>query len=195
MIVIDDAKDLEEKKIKEYIEKSEDINFKINDLVVCPVHGIGKIIDINEEDIMGELLSFYIIEINTKKITLRIPVNKIAGSGVRHISDQSVIKNIIKYLSEDFVAKNIMWNKKNQKFEQKVNSPNIFDTLSIIKEFYHTKNKADAQLMTFSENQIYKVALKRCTEEMSLILSIDESEAEKMIFNALDKNIFTNEFC
>ena len=114
MIVIDDAKDLEEKKIKEYIEKSEDINFKINDLVVCPVHGIGKIIDINEEDIMGELLSFYIIEINTKKITLRIPVNKIAGSGVRHISDQSVIKNIIKYLSEDFVAKNIMWNKKNQ---------------------------------------------------------------------------------
>lgn len=164
----------------------EKLEFKVGDLVVCPAHGFGKIIEITEEDIFGTKVKFYIISIKARDMVVRIPVAKVDDSGVRHINNTSVVEKILEYLAVPYEqSKKVMWNKRHLLYEERANSSDLFEVLSVVKDLYHSKNKADEQLMTFSEKNIYKVALEKVSNEVALILNITQEDSEKIIFDAL----------
>lgn len=160
--------------------------FEVGNYVVCPTHGLGKIVEMVEENIFNNIIKLYIIEIQSRDIVLRIPVNKVEDSNIRHINKASVMKDIIEYLSAPYEQnKKVMWNKRHLLYEENVNSSDLFKVLSVIKDLYHSKNKIDEQVMTFSEKSIYKTALDKVVNEISLILNISREESEKIIFDAL----------
>jgi CarD family transcriptional regulator len=57
--------------------------FKANDYVVYPAHGVGKIISIDEEQIAGITLEMFVISFDKDKMTLRVPTNKASTFGLR----------------------------------------------------------------------------------------------------------------
>src|SRR5580658_6913640 len=48
--------------------------FKTNDHVVYPTHGVGKVAGIEEKEVAGTRLELFIIEFEKDKMTLRVPV-------------------------------------------------------------------------------------------------------------------------
>ena len=50
--------------------------FAIEDYVVYPAHGVGKIIGIEDQEIAGMSLKLFIIEFEKEKMTLRVPIAK-----------------------------------------------------------------------------------------------------------------------
>lgn len=172
------------------VEKvSSKLKFNINDLVMCPVHGVGKFTHIIRESVFDTVVSFYIIEIVSKDLTLRIPCDKIEDSGIRPINDKSIIDVVLEYLSSSYVKKEkIIWNKKHLQYEEKFNSTNLLDILSIVKELYCTKNKADENLMTFSEKNIYNLALQKAAQEIAAITDSSIENAIEIIIRALADN-------
>lgn len=167
----------------------EELEFKINDLVVCPIHGLGRISAIVEEDIFNTVLKVYIINIKAGDIILRIPVKKICDCGIRHINNPDMVDKILDYLSKPHDENNkIMWNKRHILYEENVNSTDLFKIMFVIKDLYWKRNKTDEQNMTFSEKSIYKIAIDKVSNEISCILNISQEDSEKIIFDALKKS-------
>ncbi|MFN6005168.1 MAG: CarD family transcriptional regulator, partial [Paracoccaceae bacterium] len=63
--------------------KSKKPEFRPNDFVVYPAHGVGKIISIEEQQIAGIQLELFVISFEKDKMTLRVPTHKALDIGMR----------------------------------------------------------------------------------------------------------------
>src|SRR6266436_2167049 len=57
--------------------------FRTSESIVYPAHGVGKIIDIEEQVVAGMKLELFVINFQKDKMTLRVPVAKAATVGMR----------------------------------------------------------------------------------------------------------------
>jgi CarD family transcriptional regulator len=70
----------------------------VGDNVVYPKHGVGQIINIEEMELVEGFSEYYVIDIPTKRLTLRIPVDKIDELGVRPVIRRSKLDIIMETL-------------------------------------------------------------------------------------------------
>ena len=61
--------------------------FKLNEFVVYPAHGVGQVVAIEEQEVAGFKLELFVISFSKDKMTLRVPTSKVAGVGMRKLSD------------------------------------------------------------------------------------------------------------
>ena len=69
-------------------EIDEETNFTEGDFVVYPAHGVGHVLGIEKTEIGGNLLDLVKVRFDNDRMTLRIPVNKAASSGLRKLSSK-----------------------------------------------------------------------------------------------------------
>jgi CarD family transcriptional regulator len=58
------------------MSKAKKSEFRPDDHVVYPAHGVGQIISIEEQEIAGIKLELFVISFEKDKMTLRVPTNK-----------------------------------------------------------------------------------------------------------------------
>ena len=51
--------------------------FVVGDYVVYPKHGVGKVTEIQNEEIAGMELELYVLRFEKERMTLRVPTNKV----------------------------------------------------------------------------------------------------------------------
>lgn len=69
--------------------------FKANDHVVYPTHGVGKVSGVVEQEVAGTKLELFIIDFEKDKMTLRVPVNKAKSVGMRKLSSPEIVGNAL----------------------------------------------------------------------------------------------------
>jgi CarD family transcriptional regulator len=60
--------------------------FDVGDYVVYPKHGVGRVIELLEQEIAGMKLELYVLRFEKERMTLRVPVNKVESIGMRKLS-------------------------------------------------------------------------------------------------------------
>ena len=60
--------------------------FDVGDYVVYPKHGVGRVIELQRQEIAGMQLELYVLRFEKERMTLRVPVNKAASSGLRKLA-------------------------------------------------------------------------------------------------------------
>ena len=74
------------------------LKFKANEFVVYPAHGVGKIVDIEEQEIAGAKLELYVIDFLKEKMRLRVPTAKAESVGMRKLADKNLVEQAMKVL-------------------------------------------------------------------------------------------------
>ena len=72
--------------------------FSLNDFVVYPAHGVGRIVSIETQEIVGFKLEMFVIAFDKDKMTLRVPTNKAEEVGMRLLAPPNVVANAMKTL-------------------------------------------------------------------------------------------------
>ena len=74
--------------------------FEIGDVVVYPIHGVARVLDIKKEKIGDSDQLCYILEteINKSNTVIKLPVDKVASNRVRKIVDETEVPNVIEIL-------------------------------------------------------------------------------------------------
>lgn len=85
---------------------------KIGDKIVYPMHGAGEIGGIEENEVGGEVKSYYILKVPLGNMKLMLPVDKIDEMGLRKIIDKSQIPEVEKVLSDKSEVIQGSWNKR-----------------------------------------------------------------------------------
>ena len=63
--------------------KSKSLDFRPNEFVVYPAHGVGQIVSIEEQEVAGISLELFVISFEKDKMTLRVPTHKATEIGMR----------------------------------------------------------------------------------------------------------------
>ena len=79
-------------------------------------------------------------------------------------------------------AKKLMWSRRAQEYETKINSGN----LALIAEVVRDLHKEDQADQSYSERQMYQSALERLAGEFAAIEDIDQSSAQTKLSELLN---------
>ena len=173
---------IEIKKIKK--QPTEKKEYNINDYVVYPKHGVGKIISVDKATI-GEIgINFYKILIERDKLTLTIPINQQAH--LRPISSVNQINKCVSILKTKPKIKRTMWSRRAQEYEQKINSGKIYELAEVVKDLNKTSNTIADQ--SYSERQLFEQAYDRLQSEFEVVLKISAEDTKKKMDKALGRN-------
>ena len=172
---------IEIKKIKK--QPTEKKEYNINDFVVYPKHGVGKIISVEKATIGDIGINFYKILIERDKLTLTIPINQ--QSHLRPISSINQINKCVSILKTKPKIKRTMWSRRAQEYEQKINSGKIYELAEVVKDLNKTSNTLADQ--SYSERQLFEQAYDRLQSEFEVVLKISSEDTKKKMDKALGR--------
>ena len=162
---------------------SDKLVFAEGDHVVYPSHGVGKILKIESQEISGYKLSVYVVHFDKDRMTLRVPVGKASGSGLRRLSTQGEMETALTKLRGRSKAKRTMWSRRAQEYEAKINSGDPASIAEVVRDLYRNAGQPD---QSYSERQIYQAALDRLVRELAAVEAIDEHAATQRLESMLN---------
>ncbi len=162
--------------------KTKKPDFRPNDFVVYPAHGVGKIVSIEKQEIAGIALELFVISFEKDKMTLRVPTNKAVDVGMRSLSSPDIVSRAMTTLKGKAKVKKAMWSRRAQEYEQKINSGDLIAIAEVVRDLHRTDEQRE---QSYSERQLYEAALERLTREVAAVNGGDEAAAAKEVDDLL----------
>jgi CarD family transcriptional regulator len=165
-------------------KKTKRLEFKPNEFVVYPAHGVGMISSVEESEIAGMPLEFFVITFDKDKMTVRVPTGKAQSVGMRKLSPPDVVTNAIDTLRGRARIKRTMWSRRAQEYEAKINSGDLISIAEVVRDLHRGGGQPE---QSYSERQLYEAALDRMAREVAAVEKIDEQSAIERVETALQR--------
>ncbi len=162
--------------------KKADILFKVGDHVVYPTHGVGLIQEVHSQEIAGHKLELFVISFERDRMTLKVPVSKVATSGLRKLSPRKHMETALATLKGRARVKRTMWSRRAQEYEAKINSGDPVAIAEVVRDLHRNVGQPD---QSFSERQIYEAARDRLAAELAAVERVDVAQATQKLENLL----------
>ena len=162
--------------------KTKKNEFRPNDYVVYPAHGVGQIMSIEEQEVAGMKLELFVISFEKDKMTLRVPTHKATEIGMRSLSSPDVVSAAMKTLRGKAKVKRAMWSRRAQEYEQKINSGDLMSIAEVVRDLHRSDDQRE---QSYSERQLYEAALDRLTREVAAVGGLDEGAAQQRVDQVL----------
>ena len=162
--------------------KTRKSEFRPDDFVVYPAHGVGRIVSIEEQEVAGLRLEMFVISFEKDKMTLRVPTARATEIGMRQLSTPDLIERALETLKGKARVKRAMWSRRAQEYEQKINSGELMSIAEVVRDLHRADDQRE---QSYSERQLYEAALERLTREIAATTGRDESTASKEITEVL----------
>jgi CarD family transcriptional regulator len=173
---------VEAKPVAPPVKKKPD--FRTNDWVVYPAHGVGRIVSVVEQEVAGMKLELFVINFDRDKMTLRVPVAKATSIGMRRLSSPDIVANALNTLKGRARIKRTMWSRRAQEYEAKINSGDLISIAEVVRDLHRASGQPE---QSYSERQLYEAALGRMAREVAAVERIDEDAAVKRLETALQR--------
>ena len=158
--------------------------FNLEENVVYPMHGVGKIVEIATKTILNKKKKYYVVELINTRMRVMVPVDNAETIGLRHIMDKKQIPKISKLLQEDYVEQEEDWKIRYQNNLTKVKSGSITAGAEVCRNLY--KRARDKELSVM-ERKLYESAYSLMINEVALAKGITAEDASNMISDILSK--------
>jgi CarD family transcriptional regulator len=158
--------------------------FKTGEYIVYPAHGVGQIIDIEEQEVAGLSLELFVINFEQDKLTLRVPIAKIKSVGMRKLAESDMVDKALKTVTGRARIKRTMWSRRAQEYEAKINSGDLISIAEVVRDLYRSDDQPE---QSYSERQLFEAAMDRMSREIAAVNKLTLTEAVKLIQKNLDK--------
>lgn len=165
------------------MSKSKKLDFRPNEFVVYPAHGVGQIVNVEEQEIAGIVLELFVISFAKDKMTLRVPTHKAIEVGMRSLASADTVAHCMRILKGKAKVKRAMWSRRAQEYEQKINSGDLLAIAEVVRDLHRTDDQRE---QSYSERQLYEAALERLTREVAAVSGEGEDLAQKQINDVLE---------
>lgn len=164
------------------MSKTKKTEFRPDDFVVYPAHGVGRIVSIEEQEVAGLRLEMFVISFEKDKMTLRVPTARATEIGMRSLASPDQIDRALETLKGKARVKRAMWSRRAQEYEQKINSGDLMSIAEVVRDLHRSDDQRE---QSYSERQLYEAALDRLTREVAAVAGMDEAGAQKKVETVL----------
>ncbi|WP_462323648.1 CarD family transcriptional regulator [Desulfoplanes sp.] len=155
--------------------------FAVDELVVYPAQGVGKVERIETQDIGGASTELYIVRILSNNVTLMVPVSNAVNVGLRAVYTYKQAQEILAYLDDrsDFTGYSGQnWNRRYREYSEKLKSSDLKDVAYVLKELILIGKDKD---LSFGERRLLEQAMGLITLELSFALDKDQNAVKEQI--------------
>jgi len=156
--------------------------FSVGDKVVYPHHGAAVIARKEKLPFQGQRTDYFVLEVATDQLILKVPVHKALDQGVRPVISRVVARRVLATFKLPPEEAGANWSRWYKLLTEKINSGDIFQVAEVVRD------------LTFAQQtKGISPALKRMLSKARLILAselrfaLDVSEEEAM--RRLDKSL------
>ena len=153
--------------------------FKVGDLAVYPAHGVGLIEAIEEKEIGGSTLVFYVMRILENDMKIMIPKNNTEAVGLRSIISAKDVERVYSILEEkDVKFTPQTWNRRYREYMERIKTGSIFDLAAVLRDLYILQMDKP---LSFGEKKMLETAKTLLVKELSIARNKKEEEIERGI--------------
>ncbi|WP_320169145.1 CarD family transcriptional regulator [Maridesulfovibrio sp.] len=155
--------------------------FELDQLVVYPSQGVGKVERIESQEIGGATAEFYIVRILSNNVTLMVPVMNAKNVGLRAVCDKDAGLKIFECLKDrsDFTGYTGQnWNRRYREYSEKLKSGDLQDVAYVLKELFLIGRDKE---LSFGERRLLEQAMGLVSMELSFALDLDQEEIKDEI--------------
>ena len=160
------------------------LNFVVGDYVVYPKHGVGRVVELQNQEIAGMSLELYVLRFEKEKMTLRVPTNKVESVGMRKLSSDKTMQEALATLKGKPKVKRTMWSRRAQEYEAKINSGDLVSIAEVVRDLFRAEDQPE---QSYSERQIFEAAISRLARELAAVEQVDEPTAVQKLIEILRK--------
>lgn len=157
--------------------------FRVNQKIVYPSQGVGKILEVFERDFKGEKTPYYKIYIEASDMVVMVPVANAESLGIRQIVGKDDAKAAMELLSEEGDPITSDWKLRYQMNLDLLKKGTVKDIATIVRTLY---NRSKVKELPILERKLYDSAKKLLIDEISIALGMSEKEVENQIHLKLE---------
>ena len=158
--------------------------FKVGEKVVYPHHGAATIVRKEKLEFQDEKQNFYVLEIATDQLIVRVPAASAIERGVRPVISKSKARQVFQTLRSEPQEAGSNWSRWYTVLTEKINSGDIFQVAEVIRDLdYAQKIKGISPAL---KRMLAKARLI-IISELQFSLDVTEEEATKRLERALPK--------
>ncbi len=157
--------------------------FKVDQKIVYPSQGVGKIVEIKERKFKNEMVLYYVIYLEVSDMTVLVPVNRSEELGIRAIVSPEEAQKALDMIGEEFEPVTTDWKLRYQMNLELLKKGSVQDIASIVRCLYHRSKIKELPIL---ERKLYDSAKKLLEDEISFALSKSAKEVEALIHAKLE---------
>ncbi len=157
------------------------LSFKINELIVYPAHGVGKVVQIEEQEIAGSSSNSTSSISSRRSCASRCRPAAPSRRACASSPTSRLIEQAMKVLKGRARIKRTMWSRRAQEYEAKINSGDLIAVAEVVRDLYRSERQPE---QSYSERQLFEQALERMAREIAAVRKIDDDMAMKEISNS-----------
>ncbi len=159
--------------------------FKVKDEVVYPGHGVAVIQEAVETKVGAKKAIFFKLSFKYKDMTILVPSERLETSGVRFVSKQEVVDEVLEELLKEPECKktyrdNIAagWSKRQKDYQSKIESGMLID---VAKTYRDLRRFSEKKTLSFGEKGLMLMAEDLLSQEILAATKLDKEEVLKQI--------------
>jgi len=161
-----------------------DTDFKVNQEIVYPSQGVGKILKIENKVFKDKKVPYYVIYLEVSDMTVMVPVDKAKELGIRAIVPKKDAERALALISEQYEPIPSDWKLRYQMNLDLLKKGSVLDIATIVRSLYHRSKIKELPIL---ERKLYDSALKLLEDEISFSLNKSKEIVEELIFSHLEK--------
>lgn len=158
--------------------------FTVDQRVVYPSQGIGRIMEIREKTFNNQKTLYYIIYLEFSDMTVMVPVDKVDVLGIRPLVSQEEAAKALDYISTAASTIPSDWKLRYQMNLDLLKKGSIMDIAAVVRSLYQRSKIKELPIL---ERKLYESALNLLQDEIAYALNRPKEEIAKIIRANLDK--------
>jgi CarD family transcriptional regulator len=153
-------------------------DFKLDQRIVYPSQGVGRILEIKEKSFKDSKLLYYTIYLEFSDMTVMVPVDKAIELGIRAIVPKDEAEKALTFISEEYAPIPSDWKLRYQMNLDLLKKGSVLDIASVVRSLYHRSKIKELPIL---ERKLYDSALNLLQDEISFSLGKSKDEIAELI--------------
>ena len=156
--------------------------FNVGDKVVYPHHGAATIVKKERIEFAGEKVEYFVLEVATDQLIVRVPVLRALDLGVRPVISKNMARKVFATFRDDPQEAGSNWSRWYKLLTEKINSGDIFQVAEVVRDLTYAQ-----QIKGISPALKRMLAKARLIiiSELRFALHLEEEDAIRRLDRAL----------
>ncbi len=161
------------------------MEFQIGDKVVYPNQGVGIVEQISTRNLTGNPEMFYLLKLNSSSMRVMVPMGSVASVGLRRVSRNSEIGNILEYLQKGRCKSATDWKGRFKENSEKMRSGSLMEVAEVLKTLIILNQ---AKPLSFREKKMLDRAWQLLVDEIAMARGMAKETVSANLVKSLSKS-------
>ncbi|MFA6448022.1 MAG: CarD family transcriptional regulator [bacterium] len=157
--------------------------FRIGDKILHPLHGVGLIEAITDQQVLGRDHKYYMVSLSMKNMKIMVPVESADEIGVRRIIKTEVIDEVLMDLKSKKTSEMpANWNRRYKHNLEKIKTGDVHEVAEVLRNLYLKDRKKG---LSMGEKKMLDNAMQLLVGEISSAKKVTFEKAKAYVVEAL----------